>query len=129
MTTKSLLRLCAGFVGATRIGLIIHPGFVVLLSEGGLSGDRAMAGGVGLVLSLLSLSVGRMGMILTGGPYGPSLHTISSPLFISDISNLQLGLSAPWSGRSSFYTLIALLLVGPGYEKVSAANIGRVNQH
>jgi hypothetical protein len=55
MTTRSLLRLCTGFVGATGIGLIINPGFVILLSGGGLSGDRAMARTVGLVLLLLSL--------------------------------------------------------------------------
>jgi hypothetical protein len=105
MTTKSLLRLCAGFVGATGIGLIIHPGFVILLSGGGISGDRAMAGGVGLVLLLLSLKCWPNGDDIDGRAYGPFLHTISSPLFISDISNLQLGFSVPCSGRSSFYTL------------------------
>ena len=105
MTTKSLLRLCTGFIGATGIGLIIHSGFVTLLSGGGLSGDRVIAGGVGLVLLLLSLKYWPNGDDIDGRAYGSFLYTISSPLFISDISNLQLGLSVPCSGRSSFYTL------------------------
>jgi hypothetical protein len=73
MTTKSLLRLCTGFVGATGIGLIIHPGFVILLSGGGLSGDRPIAGGVGLVLLLLSLTCWPNGDDIDGRAiWGPS---------------------------------------------------------
>jgi hypothetical protein len=43
MTAKSLLRLSAAFVGATGVGLIANPGFVVReFFGGGLSRDSGM---------------------------------------------------------------------------------------
>jgi hypothetical protein len=40
MTTRSLLRLCAAFVGATGLGLIANPGFVERELFGGLAYER-----------------------------------------------------------------------------------------
>src|SRR5258708_355274 len=56
MTTKSVLRLSAAFVGAMGVALITNPAVVVgELFGAGLSGDVLVARGLGLVLLLLCL--------------------------------------------------------------------------
>jgi hypothetical protein len=130
MTTKSLLRLCAGFVGATGLGLIISPGFVVLLSGGGLSGDRVMAGGVGLVLLLLSLKCWPNGDDIDGRAVWALLaYNLFTALYLGYLKFTAGFVSALLWPIFVLHAVIALLLVGLAYERVSAANIGRVNQY
>jgi hypothetical protein len=69
-----------------------------------------------------------MGMILTGAIWALLAHNLFTTLYLGYLK-FAAGFVGALVCRSSFYTLIALLLVGPGYERVSAANIGRVNQH
>src|SRR2546428_1179377 len=125
MTAKSPLRLCAAFVGAAGIRLIANPGFVVRELGGGLSGDSGMTRGVGFVLLLLSLKCWPNGEDIDG-------QVISALLAYNLLTALYLGYLKLAAGFVStllwpvflLHTVIALLLAGLAYERVSAAKTG-----
>jgi hypothetical protein len=131
MTPRSLLRLCPAFVGATGVGLIANPGFVVReLFGGGFSGDSGMTRGAGFVLLLLSLKCWPNGDEIDG-------RIIWALLAYNLLTALYLGYLKLVAGFVStllwpvfvLHAVIALLLADLAYERVSAAKIGRANQH
>jgi hypothetical protein len=71
-----------------------------------------------------------MEMILTGGPYGALLaYNLITALYLGYLKFAAGFVSALLWPIFVLHAVIALLLVGLAYERVSAANIGRVNQH
>ncbi len=131
MPAKSLLRLCAAFVGATGVGLIANPGFVVReLFGGDLSRDSGMTRGVGFVLLLLGLKCWPNRDDIDG-------RVIWALLAYNLFTALYLGYLKLAAGFVStllwpvfvLHTVIALLLAGLVYERVSAAKTGQANQH
>jgi hypothetical protein len=130
MTTKSILRLCAGLVGAAGIGLIINPSFV-LHSGGGLSGDSAAARATGLVLILLCLRCWPNGNDIDGRAIWALLtYACFTTLYLGYLKIVAGFVSALLTPVLVLHTVIAILLAGLAYERRgSTANSGRANQH
>ena len=131
VTTRTLLRLCATFEGVTGIALMTEPDFIVReLFGGGLSGDIAIARATGLCSFFLGLACWPIGDDIAG-------QVIWAQLAFNLLTALYLGYLKLAGGFVSallwpvcvLYAVIALLMAGLAYERVSAAKTGRANQH
>jgi hypothetical protein len=131
MTTKSLLRLCAGLVGAAGIGLIINPDFVVLRSEGSLSVDSAVARATGFVLTVLCLRCWPNENDIDGRAIWALLtYAFLTTLYLGYLKVVAGFVSALLTPVLVIHAGMAILLAGLAYERRgSTANRGLANQH
>jgi hypothetical protein len=131
MTTKSLMRLCAAFESTVGAFVIAWPDFVIRDVFGGVSSrDVAVARGVGFILLFLGLAC---------WPFEDDINpqTIWAQLIYNLLTALYLGYLRITGEFASnllwpicvLHTVIAVLLVGIAYEKLSATKSGRANQH
>ena len=130
MTTRTLLRLCAIFEGVTGIALMVEPDIVRELFRGGLSGDIAIARAAGLCSFFLGLACWPIGDDIAGQVIWAQLAYNLLTAFYFGYLKLAGGfVSALLWPVCALYAVIALLMAGLAYERVSEAKTGRANQH
>jgi hypothetical protein len=131
MTTKTLLRVCATFDGVTGIVLMAEPDFSVReLFGGGLSDNIAIARAAGLCSFFLGLACWPSGDDIAGQVIWAQLaYNLLTALYLGDLKLTGGFVSALLWPVCAQYAVIALLLAGLAYERVSAAKIGRAIQH
>jgi hypothetical protein len=131
MTTRTLLRLCATFEGVTGIALMAEPDVIVReLFGGGLSGDITIARAAGFCLFFLSLVCWPSEDDTAGQVIWAQLaYNLLTALYLGYLKLAGGIVSALLWPVCALYAVIALLLAGLAYERVSAAKTGRANQH
>ena len=131
MTTRTMLKLCATFESASGVALIAFPNSIVwAFFGGGLPGDVELTRGAGLAPLFLGL------VCWPRGDGDVAAQILLAQFAYTLLVALYLGYLRLFGGfnsillwpTSALHGLLALLLAGLAFERVSAAKAPRVDQ-